>query len=100
MSDVVPIDGDLERARRRALLVRAFHVVFGSDEGRMVLGHLLERFPPDFPRFGQHTAWDPIRAAVLDGQGQVMAQIMDFLGQPAGDDATARPEDKVTNITT
>ena len=89
----------LEMARARARLVRAFHVVFAGDEGQAVLDFLRKKFPPSLPRFGAHTQWDPLRAAVLDGQCQVLAVVDDFLSEPPGDDATAEPKPQPQNVT-
>lgn len=100
MSDIVPIDVNAaEKARAKARLVRAFKVAFSTPEGQAALEYLLEKFPPDMPRFGAHTHWNPVPAAVLDGQSQVTATIIDFLNQPAADDATAKPKEEPTNIT-
>jgi hypothetical protein len=81
-----------EEAARR--LAACYRETFNSEPGRRVLADLLEHFPPDRARFSAATGFDPIKAAVADGQSQVTKHIESWRNREP-----AEPKEKASNLT-
>lgn len=88
----------LEQAKQRQRVTNAFHRVFSTADGTTVLNYLKEYFRFDKPAF-QRTlthAFDPLHAAIRDGQREVILFIEAKLAEPAkGDADIEKPETKV-----
>lgn len=85
----------LERERKAQLVVNAFHRVFNSPEGQIVLKHLNETFRTGYTAFlpRERGLYDPIHAAIRDGQRSVMIRIDEYLRlKPAGDENISKPK--------
>ena len=92
---------DLEKARDKAKLQTAYHRTFETDEGRLVLEDIKKAFGTDFPAFradGQGR-FDPIYAAIRDGQRQVILHIEQILSTTTPDGDGNVEEPSVTIIT-
>lgn len=82
----------LEKARKAQRIVNAYHRVFGSADGKLIMEDIKAAFGVDFPAFipqerGRHMEFDPYHAAIRDGQRQVFLHVMARLSAPAaGDD--------------
>lgn len=63
-------------AQRRAVMVSQYHAAFSSGAGRVVLADLKTHFDPLAASFSTETGFDPIKAAVRDGQRQVLIHII------------------------
>lgn len=77
-------DKELDRARELQRLTNAYQRTFGSDEGKVVLQNLKAYFRmgrPAFERSLTH-AYDPLAAALRDGQREVILFIEHKLSQP------------------
>ncbi len=68
---------ELDRAKHQQRVINAYRRLFGSDEGKLVLDDLRERFGTEKPAFipNQGGGYDPLWAAVRDGQRQVVIHI-------------------------
>ena len=78
------IDKELDRSRDIQRLNNAYHRVFGTDEGKTVLQNLRAYFRMDRPAFERSMThpYDPIAAALRDGQREVILFIQHKLSQP------------------
>lgn len=88
----------IERAKKEEAarkLAGAYRECFGSEPGQRVLADLLEEFPPARPRFSSATGFDPVKAAVADGQSQVTFHIEFWRTREP-----AEPKEKTKNLTT
>jgi hypothetical protein len=87
----------IERAKKEEAarkLAASYRECFASEPGQRVLADLLEQFPPDRPRFSTATGFDPVKAAVADGQSQVTLHIESWRKR-----VPAEPKEKATNLT-
>jgi hypothetical protein len=77
-------DKELDRSRDIQRLNNAYHRVFGTDEGKTVLQNLRAYFRMDRPAFERSMThpYDPIAAALRDGQREVILFIQHKLSQP------------------
>lgn len=66
---------NLSVRRKRSSLARSYLKVFSTPDGEVVLSNLKKLFPADRPRFSPSTKYDPILAALNDGQSQVTLHI-------------------------
>lgn len=79
---------EIEAARERQRLVNAYHRVFASADGKAVLGDLSSIFGVNAPVFIRGASgYDPLYAAVRDGQRQVILHIANLLAEEARGDA-------------
>lgn len=80
---------DLEREKERQRVVNAYHRVFDSEDGRIVLTNLKNYFRTNRPAYERTitNAYDPIGAALRDGQREVILFIENKLATPASGDA-------------
>ena len=92
-------DKELDRSRDIQRVNNAYHRVFGTDEGRIVLQNLKAYFRmsrPAFERSMSH-AYDPIAAALRDGQREVILFLEHKLSLPViADGDIAKPTTTVT----
>jgi len=79
----------LEEEQKRQQVVNAFHVVFESKEGELVLRHLREQFRIAESAFQPLSdgRLDPLWGAVRDGQRGVILHIEHVLSLPVQGDA-------------
>lgn len=82
-------DKELERSKSLQRLTNAYHKVFASDEGQLVLDNLKAYFRMNRPAFERTLGrpFDPIAAAVRDGQREVILFIEYKLSLPVVGDA-------------
>lgn len=101
--DEQPPDKDLIRRQKAQRVINAYHRVFGSrhedrnDEQRLVMEHLDNSFGFNRPAFlqGRQGQYDPIQAAIRDGQRQVFLHIEAILSEPVKGDGDMKPKPKV-----
>lgn len=89
---------DLEKARKAQRIVNAYRQIFKSPEGKLVLEDLKRQFGTEMPTFipKQDGGFDPLWAAVRDGQRQVVIHIEYQMSLPAaGDGNVEKPQTKV-----
>jgi hypothetical protein len=92
-------DKELDRSRDIQRLNNAYHRVFGNDEGKTVLQNLRAYFRMDRPAFERSMThpYDPIAAALRDGQREVILFIQHKLCQPViADGDIEQPKTTVT----
>jgi hypothetical protein len=93
------IEQELERARERQRVINAFHRVFKSPDGEVVLKSLRAYFKMDKPAFDRPLLgrpFDPIAAAIRDGNREVLLLIEHNLAAPvAGDADISEPKTKI-----
>jgi hypothetical protein len=77
-------DKELERQKDLQRITNAYHRVFGSEDGKAVLANLKAYFRMNRPAFERSLthAYDPIAAALRDGQREVILFIDHKLSQP------------------
>ena len=86
----------LERERQRQRTINAYHRVFLGQEGQAVLEDLKRSFGTDSQAFLPGQDFNPIPAAIRDGQRGVVLHIEAMLRrQPAADDNLEQPKNKV-----
>lgn len=75
----------LEAAKEKQRIVNAYHSVFGTPDGKVVLEHLHRYFRTDRPAFERNLQprFDAIAAAIRDGQREVLLFIEHKLGETA-----------------
>jgi hypothetical protein len=75
---------ELERSKNLQRINNAYHRCFGSEEGRVVLDNLKAYFRMNRPAFERSLgrSFDPIAAAVRDGQREVLLFIEHKLSLP------------------
>lgn len=87
---------DLDKAKDKARLITAYHRAFETTEGKLVLEDLRRAFGFEYPAFraDPQGRFDPIHAAIRDGQRQVILHIDSILNstQPEGDGNAEAPE--------
>jgi len=86
----------LNRERDRQRTINAYHRVFLSEEGQVVLQDLKRAFATDSQAFSSAQDFNPIPAAIRDGQRGVVLHIDAMLRrQPAADGDILEPKRKV-----
>jgi hypothetical protein len=91
-------DKELERSKNLQRINNAYHRTFDSEEGRIVLDNLKAYFRMNRPAFERTLGrtFDPIAAAVRDGQREVILFIEHKLSLPVvGDADVERPTTEV-----
>ena len=87
---------DLDKAKEKARLIAAYHRAFETTEGKLVLEDLRRAFGTSYPAFRADAQgrFDPIHAAIRDGQRQVLLHIELILSntEPEGDGNAEAPE--------
>jgi hypothetical protein len=92
-------DKELDRSRDIQRINNAYHRVFGTEEGKAVLQNLRAYFRMDRPAFERSMThpYDPIAAALRDGQREVILFIQHKLSQPViADGDIDQPKTTVT----
>ena len=92
-------DKELERQKDLQRITNAYHRVFGSEDGKAVLANLKAYFRMNRPAFERSLthAYDPIAAALRDGQREVILFIDHKLSQPVqADGDIEQPKTTVT----
>lgn len=74
-----------EKAVRQSNVLQAYQQVFRSVEGRMVLENVEAVFGTNYPAFlpGEDREFSPLRAAIRDGQRQVVLHIKNLISEEA-----------------
>ena len=86
----------LNRERERQRTINAYHRVFLGEEGKVVLEDLKRAFGTDAQAFSPAQDFNPIPAAIRDGQRGVILHIEAMLRrQPAADGDIEEPKRKV-----
>lgn len=86
----------LNRERERQRTINAYHRVFLGEEGKVVLDDLKRSFATDSQAFSAAQDFNPIPAALRDGQRGVVLHIEAMLRrQPAADGNLEEPKGKV-----
>jgi hypothetical protein len=89
---------EAKRAREIQRVTNAYHRVFKSEDGQMVLQNLKAYFRMDRPAFDRppltHT-YDPISGAIRDGQREIVLWIEHKLTLPVVADSDAEPKNAV-----
>jgi hypothetical protein len=91
-------DKELERSKSLQRINNAYHRCFGSEDGKVVLDNLKAYFRMNRPAFERSLghAFDPIAAAVRDGQREVLLFIEHKLSLPVvADGDVERPNTEV-----
>jgi hypothetical protein len=96
----------LEREQATQTVVNAYHRAFRNQDGNVVLADLEAAFGINLPCFlpvgtrpGVQIAYDPLYAAVRDGQRQVYLHIMARLNvPPKGDADITQPKEVLTGL--
>lgn len=91
---------DWQRRQREQTVINAYHRVFATEDGAMVLDDLRSVFRQDEQVFtpvkrGDHFAYDPLTAALADGARGVLVYIRQRLKQKVQGDANVEPAEKV-----
>ena len=86
----------LKRERERQKITNAYHRVFKSKEGEMVLADIRSQFATDSQVFLPGYDFNPVVAALRDGQRGVLIHIETMLRRPVIADANIEePKRKV-----
>jgi hypothetical protein len=92
----------LERRRQHQRITNAYHRVFRNSDGKTVLDDLVASFGINIPAFlttstraGESISYDPIYAAIRDGQRSVYLHISAKLDIPVIGDANLEPQPHV-----
>jgi hypothetical protein len=91
----------IEKAKKAQRIGNAYRRLFATEDGKLVLDHIRETFGLHMPAFipqerGRHCEYDPIHAAIRDGQRQVLLHIESILAAPsAGDGNIETPKTRV-----
>jgi len=91
-------EATLEAERKAQRVTNAYHRVFSGEDGQTVLEHLRAYFRVNLPAFqrSMHNPYDPIGAALRDGQREVILLIEHKLAEPAvGDADFDQPKTKI-----
>lgn len=91
-------DKELERTKNLTRINTAYRRVFDGDDGKLVLDNLRAYFRMNRPAFERSLGrpFDPIAAAVRDGQREVLLFIEHKLSLPAvGDADVEQPKTQV-----
>ena len=91
----------IEKAKKSQRIGNAFRRLFATEDGKLVLENIREAFGLHMPAFipqerGRHCEYDPIHAAIRDGQRQVLLHIETILALPSvGDGNIKTPKTRV-----
>jgi hypothetical protein len=86
----------LNRERERQRTINAYHRVFLGEEGKVVFEDIKRSFATDSQAFSAAQEFNPIPAAIRDGQRGVILHIEAMLRrQPAADGDIEEPKNKV-----
>lgn len=91
----------IEKAKKAQRIGNAFRRMFATEDGKLALEHIRETFGLHMPAFipqerGRHCEYDPIHAAIRDGQRQVLLHIEAILAAPTvGDGNIQTPKTRV-----
>ena len=92
----------LERRRQHQRIINAYHRVFRNPDGKTVLDDIVASFGVNIPAFlttstraGESISYDPIYAAIRDGQRSVFLHIAAKLDATVIGDANLEPEPQV-----
>lgn len=91
-------DAALEARKKAQQTTNAFHRAFGGEDGQIVLDYLTTYFRLNRPAFERslNHPFDPIAAAIRDGQREVILFILHKLSEPAkGDADMEEPKTKI-----
>jgi len=90
-------DAVLESDKKAQRVTNAYHRVFQSEDGKIILDHLHNYFRTNRPAFqrSMHNAYDPLHAAMRDGQREVILFIEHKLAEPAVGDDFDEPKTKI-----
>jgi hypothetical protein len=98
-------DKRIEKIRKAQQVTNAYHRLFNSDEGKIVLADLRQSFGLDQPAFipfatqADGLRFDPLAAAIRDGQRQVDLHIRAKLAaKPDGDENAAEKAAKKPRV--
>ena len=82
-------DKELERSKTLQRLANAYHRLFSSEDGKLVLDNLKAYFRMNRPAFERslNHSYDPVAAALRDGQREVVLFIEHKLSLPVVGDA-------------
>jgi hypothetical protein len=88
-------DKSVAAAKERQRIINAYHSVFGTPDGKVVLAHLHKYFRTDRPAFERNLQprFDAIAAAIRDGQREVLLFIEHKLGESAVPDGDVTAPD-------
>jgi len=93
-------DKELERQKELHRITNSYRRTFGTEDGQAVLSNLKAYFRmtrPAFERGLSNHAYDPIAAALRDGQREVLLFIEHKLSQPVvADGDVEQPKTTVT----
>lgn len=93
-------DKELERQKDLQRITNAYHRTFNSEDGQIVLSNLKAYFRMNRPAFERtlvNNHYDPIAAALRDGQREVILFIDHKLSQPVQADGDIdQPKTTVT----
>lgn len=86
----------LNRERERQRTINAYHRVFLGEEGQTVLEDIKRSFGTDHQAFSAAQDFNPIAAAIRDGQRGVVLHLEAMLRrEPAADGNLEQPKRKV-----
>ena len=89
---------EIESARHRQRVINAYKRAFDGADGKLILDDLTQAFGLQMPAFlpSATASFDPIHAAIRDGQRQVQLHIQARLSGPNQGDANIEsPKTKV-----
>jgi len=84
-----------QAAREEQIEINAFHRLFKSEDGERVLAHLDKVFRLSQPAFEQSAGYNPIAAAIRDGQRGILLYIFKTLKRPCQGDANIETKPQV-----
>jgi len=84
-----------QKARDEQVAVNAYHRLFKSEDGQIVLSDLDRAFRMSQPAFEQSTSYNPIAAAIRDGERGILLYIFKQLKRPCQGDANIEVKPKV-----
>lgn len=91
-------ESTVEAQKKAQRITNAYHRVFRSEDGQMILEHLGTYFCTDRPAFqrSMNHPYDPLAAALRDGQREVLLFIQHKLSEPLkGDGDNDEPRTQV-----
>lgn len=88
----------LEHSKRTQRIINAFHRAFEGEDGQIVLDYLKTYFRANRPAFERslNHPYDPVAAAIRDGQREVILFIEHKMSEPLkGDADVEEPKAKI-----